>query len=153
MATSSTTLKTGDNLPSRGRSAKTLILEMMRDESLIDLDPNSTKEEAEKAFLKHIAKRAFNIEDANSGRCLTLLVNKGWPNIKPSNEAVEFEFDEEALPHKQAGQVMSAAASGVIPPDIANTFIQSIKAMIDIEEYTDLKDRIEKLEKALAGES
>ena len=48
-------------------------------------------------------------------------------------------------------QVMSAAAKGLIPPDIANTFIQSIKSMIDIEEYTDLKDRIEKIEAALNG--
>jgi len=31
--------------------------------------------------------------------------------------------------------------------------IQSIKSMVDVEEYTDLKERIEKLEKALSGES
>ena len=153
MATSPTTLKKGDNLPARGRSAKTLILEMMREESLIGLNDGSTKEQCEKAFLKHIASRAFNAEDPASGMCLTLLTNKGWPNLKPSNETVEFEFDKEALPHIQASQVMYAAANGFIPPDIANTFIQSIKAMIDIEEYTNLKDRIEKLEAALNGNS
>ena len=114
MATSTTTLKKGDNLPSRGRSAKTLIIEMMREESLIDLSPKSTKEQAEKAFLKHIAVRAFNPTDPNSGMCLSLLTNNGF-----------------------------------IPPDIANTFIQSIKAMIDIEEYTSLKERIEAIEKSL----
>jgi len=153
MANSSTTLKKGDNLPGRGRSAKTLILEMMREESLIDLTPKSSKEEAEKAFLKHIAVRAFDTEDNNSGMCLTLLSNKGWPNLKPSNETIHFDFDEDALPHIQAAQIMKGAACGQIPPDIANTFIQSIKAMIDIEEYTDLKTRIEKLEAALNGES
>jgi len=151
MAKSSTTLKKGDNLPGRGRSAKTLMLEMFKDESLLELSHESTKEEAEKAFLKHIAIRAFNPEDSNSGMCLSLLANKGWPNLKSSNETVEFDFDKEALPHVQAGQVMFAAANGLIPPDIANTFIQSIKAMIDIEEYTDLKERIEALEKALNG--
>ena len=46
---------------------------------------------------------------------------------------------------------MSAAARGLIPPDIANTFIQSIKSMIDIEEYTSLKERIAKLEETLNG--
>tara|TARA_R110000851_G_C13069232_1_gene564723 strand:- start:1681 stop:2142 length:462 start_codon:yes stop_codon:yes gene_type:complete len=151
MATSPTTLKKGDNLPARGRSAKTLILEMMREESLIELNPKSTKEQTEKAFLKHIAVRAFNSEDPNSGMCLSLLTNKGWPNLKPSNETVEFDFDKDALPHVQASQVMYAAANGFIPPDIANTFIQSIKAMIDIEEYTDLKERIIKLEETLNG--
>lgn len=151
MASSSTTLKKGDNLPARGRSAKTLILEMFRENSLLELNGKSTKEEAEKAFLKHIATRAIDPEDSNSGMCLNLLANKGWPNLKSSNETVEFDFDREALPHIQAGQVMFAAANGLIPPDIANTFIQSIKAMIDIEEYIDLKARIEKLEKALSG--
>ena len=153
MATSSTTFGT-DNQPSkgRGRSAKNLILEMLREESLIDLTPESTKEGAEKMFLKHIAVRAFNAEDSNSGMCLSLLANKGWPNLKPSNETVQFEFDKDAPPHVKASQVMYAAANGLLPPDIANTFIQSIKAMIDIEEYTSLKDRIEKLEKALSGE-
>ena len=97
MASSSTTLKKGDNLPGRGRSAKTLILEMMRDESLIALNPSSTKEQAEKAFLKHIAIRAFNPEDSTSGMCLSLLTNKGWPNLKPSNETVEFEFDKDGI--------------------------------------------------------
>lgn len=150
MASNSTTLKKGDNLPSRGRSAKTLILEMMREESLINLNPESSKEQAEKAFLKHIAVRAFDVADNNSGMCLNLLANKGWPNLKSSNETVEFDFDKEALPHIQAGQVMFAAANGLIPPDIANTFIQSIKAMIDIQEFTDLKERIEKLEEMIS---
>ncbi|RKW71286.1 hypothetical protein, partial [Bacillus sp. L75] len=82
-----------------------------------------------------------------------LLADKGWASVKPSSEMINFNFDEDALPHIQAAQVMKAAAEGRIPPDIANTFIQSIKAMIDIEEYTDLKTRIENLEKVLAGES
>jgi hypothetical protein len=137
----------------RGKSTKTLILDMLREESLLELDSKSSKQDAEKAFFKHVALRATNFEDPNSGMCLNLLANKGWANVKPSNETVSFDFDQAAEPHIQAGQVMLAASSGIIPPDIANTFIQSIKAMVDIEEYVDLKARIEKLESALNGES
>ena len=48
---------------------------------------------------------------------------------------------------------MKGIADGVIPPDIGAQFVSSIKSMIDIEEYTDLKERIEKLEATLNGES
>lgn len=152
MAKSSTTLKRGDCLPNRGKSKKNLILDMLRGKSLLDLSPGSTNDEAEQAFFHHIAKSAFNLEDANRGMCLKLLTDKGWASVKPSSELIEFEFDKDALPHVQAAQVMNAAARGLIPPDIANTFISSIKSMIDIEEYTDLKGRIEKMEAILNGE-
>ena len=56
-------------------------------------------------------------------------------------------------PHIQAAHVLAAIAEGEIPSDIGNVFVQSIKAMIDIEEYTDLKERIIKLEETLNGES
>lgn len=153
MAKSTTTLKPGDNLPARGRSNRTLILEVLRERGHLELTDKSTKEDAEKAFFHNVATTAFNLEDQNRGMCLKLLADKGWASVKPSSEMINFNFDEDALPHIQAAQVMKAAAEGRIPPDIANTFIQSIKAMIDIEEYTDLKTRIENLEKVLAGES
>ena len=153
MAKSTTTLKKGDNLPARGRSTKTLILETLREKGHLKLRENSTKESAEKAFFNEVATAAFNLEDQNRGMCLKLLADKGWASVKPSNEMIFFDFDQDAPPHIQAAQVMKAAAQGLMPPDIANTFIQSIKAMIDIEEFTNLKERIEKLEAVLNGES
>lgn len=155
MAKSSTTItkENRDRVPGRGRSNKTIILEAMREASLIGLKESSTKEQSETAFFKHVAKSAFNPEDPNCGMCLKLLADKGWASVKPSSEMVGFEFDEKAKPYIQATQVMAAAAKGLIPPDIANTFIQSIKSMLDIEEVTLLKERIEKLEAALNGES
>lgn len=149
MAKSGTTLKKGDNLPARGKSKKNLILDMLKNKSMLDLNPKSTNDDAEQAFFHHVAISAFDLEDNNRGMCLKLLADKGWASVKPSSELIEFDFDDKALPHIQASQVMSAAARGLIPPDIANTFIQSIKSMIDIEEYTDLKERIEAIEKSL----
>lgn len=149
MATSKTTLKKGENLPARGKSKKNLILDMLKAKSMLDLKKKSTNEEAEQAFFHHVAESAFNLEDNNRGMCLKLLADKGWASVKPSSELIEFDFDDKALPHIQAAQVMSAAAKGLIPPDIANTFIQSIKSMIDIEEFTNLKDRIMALEKLI----
>lgn len=153
MAKSKTTLKKGDNLPPRGRSNRTLILETLRENGHLSLTKDATKEECEKAFFNNVATEAFNLDGQNRGMCLKLLADKGWASVKPSSEMINFDFDESSKPHIQAAQIMKAASQGLVPPDIANTFVQSIKAMIDIEEYTDLKERIEKLEATLNGES
>ena len=151
MAKSRTTItkENRKNVPARGKSKKNLILDMLKAKSMLSLTKESTNNEAEQAFFHHVAQSAFNLEDSNRGMCLKLLADKGWASVKPSSELIEFEFDEKALPHIQAAQVMNAASKGLIPPDIANTFIQSIKSMIDIEEFTNLKERIIALEKLI----
>ena len=155
MAESKTTItkENRKDMPARGKSKKNLILDMLKARSMLSLTEESTNDEAEQAFFHHVATSAFSLEDQNRGMCLKLLADKGWASVKPSSELIEFEFDDKAEPHIQAAQVMSAAAQGLIPPDIANTFIQSIKSMIDIEEFTNLKERIERLEAALSGEA
>ena len=158
MAKSSTTItkENRERIPGRGRSNKTIILEAMRSKAvsgLLMLGKEPTKEQVETAFFESVAKIAFAPEDPNKGMCLKLLADKGWASVKPSSEMINFDFDEEALPHIQAAQVMAAAAKGQIPPDIANTFITSIKSMIDIEEFTELKRRIIDLEAAVNGDS
>ena len=152
MAKSKTTItkENRKDFPARGKSKKNLILDMLKAKSMLKLTVKSTNEEAEQAFFHHVATSAFNLDDQNRGMCLKLLADKGWASVKPSSELIEFEFDDKAEPHIQAAQVMSAAAKGLIPPDIANTFIQSIKSMIDIEEFTNLKERIMALEKLIS---
>lgn len=80
---------------------------------------------------------------------LNLVLNRIEPPLKATSPTVNFEFNEKDKPHEQAAQVLSAMASGGLAPDIGNMFVQSIKAMIDIEEHTDLKERIQALEEKL----
>lgn len=80
---------------------------------------------------------------------LTLVLNRIEPPLKAIAPMVDFNFDANAKPHNQANQILKAISSGKIPPDIGQMFIQSIKSMIDIEEYTSLKERIEQIEKSL----
>lgn len=130
----------------RGKSKKNVVLEALKAKGVLGLRVNSSNEKAEAAFFGELVTVALNEEDNNRGMCLKLLADKGWASIKPSSEKVVFPFTKDAPPHIQAAQVMDAVAQGLIPPDIGNTFVQSIKAMIDIEEYTNLKERIENLE-------
>lgn len=145
-APTKTTLKKGDNLPARGKSKKNIVLEALKAKGVLGLKSNSTNEKAEAAFFGEIVTVALNPEDSSRAMCLKLLADKGWASIKPSSEKVVFPFTKDAPPHVQAAQVMDAVSQGLIPPDIGSTFVQSIKNMIDIEEYTSLKERIEKLE-------
>ena len=153
MPASKTTLKKGDKLPPRGKSKKNIVLEALKAKGVLGLRANSSNEKAEAAFFGEIVTVALNENDNNRGMCLKLLADKGWASVKPSSEKVVFPFTKEAAPHIQASEVMDAVSQGLIPPDIGNTFVQSIKAMIDIEEYTELRRRIEMLETALNGES
>ena len=66
---------------------------------------------------------------------------------------VDFEFDENASPNVQASQVMKAVSDGLIAPDSGQMFISSIASMLKIEEVTEIKDRLDKIEEALNGNS
>lgn len=149
MAKTKTTLKKGDNLPGRGMSNKNRVLEGILASGLAGLSSNATRDDAEIAFFKNIADRAFDSEDKDSGMLLRFLGDKAYSSMKPTLGRVEFEFDVKASPSKQASQVMSAAASGEIAPDIANMFVSSIASMLKIDEVTELQKRIEALEKVM----
>ncbi|MCP4337723.1 MAG: hypothetical protein GY799_02285 [Desulfobulbaceae bacterium] len=154
MGKSSTTLEKGDNLPARGKSNKTRILNAIRSESvkeLIGLIGEPTKDQAEEAFFKHIAKRAFSLDDKDSGQMLKVLADKGWSSVKPTMERVEFTFDAEATPSEQASQVLKAASNGAISPDVANMFIDSISKMLKIEEVTEIRKELDELKEMIAN--
>lgn len=148
-----TTLKPGDNLPARGRSNKTIILEAMREASVLDLTNDSTKDDAEKAFFTLIINSAIASDDPNRGMCIKLLADKGWASVKPSNDCVTFEFDHKGDVYSQSAQIVKAIADGNLAPDIGGGIIQSISSMMGIEDKTLTKNRIDKIESALNGNS
>lgn len=131
--------------PGRGKGKKSLMLEAIRDVC-----------GSEHEFLKKVVDIGLGdtkSEIAPNPTLLTLALNRIEPPVKAISPMVEFEFNKDLKPHEQAAQVLLAVSNGQIPPDIGQMFIGSIKSMIDIEEYTDLKERIEKLEAALNGEA
>jgi len=156
MAKSNTTLKKGDNLPPRGKGKKSLMLDAIK--SVCG---------SEEEFLKQVVtigmggQTLISAPDADEEEyeykqpnimLLNIVLNRIEPPLKAIAPMVEFEFNQESKPHEQASQILNAVSNSQIAPDIGQMFISSIKSMIDIEEYTDLKDRIEKLEAALNGE-
>ncbi len=146
MAKTKTSLKPGQTLPNRGRGFKSMLFDVIREESQIDLKPNSTREEAEKAFIKHAATRAFNPEDNASATILNEFMKRSFPPLKPTSEIIRFNFPVEGTATEKALAVISAVSKGDIPVDVAQTVVGIIKDSVIIEEGTDLKERIAKLE-------
>jgi hypothetical protein len=121
----------------RGPSERTKILKAFKDAG-----------KTEDGFYKLLVERAHDKEDNFS---FGELLKRISPIPKSTSPMVKFDFPKDAEPHIQANYTLSAVAAGIIPGDIAALFIQSIKAMNDIEEHTSLKERIDNLEKALQG--
>jgi hypothetical protein len=153
MATSKTTLKEGDNLPPRGKAFKTLLLEVIKDESMLSLGKGATKEEANRAFIHHIAKRAFNEADPNSAMLLKELITKSYPSLKPTLDTFKFVFPSDGTDTQKALSILESIAEGNLPPDVGQLIVSVIKDSSVIEANTDLKERIEQLEAILNDKS
>lgn len=149
MAKTKTTLKKGDNLPGRGMSNKNRVLDGILASSRAGLRVGATRDEAEIAFFSHVSDRAFDSEDKDSGTLLKFLGDKAYSSMKPTLGCVEFEFPSEGTPTDKALAIVNAMASAKLPPDIGTLMIGIIKDSVVIEEGTDLKARIESIEKSL----
>lgn len=139
-----------DNQPPkgpRGRSFKNKLLDVIKENSLIDCSVNDSKETTEKVFLKHIAVRAFDRDDNQSHTLLRELLSKSYPTLKATMDTFNFELSEDSTSSEKAEAILMAISNGNIPPDVGSMLIQAAKSVVDIEMATDLKERIEALEK------
>ncbi len=158
MAKSSTTIDKDSRkeLPARGKGKKSLMLEAIKsvcgDEQeflrqVVTIGMGGvTKISADDAEEEEFEYKQPNV------MLLNLILNRIEPPLKAISPMVDFDFNPNAKPHEQANQILKAVANSQIAPDIGQMFVASIKSMIDIEEFTSLKERIEALEKALNGE-
>ena len=136
MAKTKTSFDGTQKRTSRGLSDRTKILNAMKRAG-----------KTENGFYDFLVERALDVDD---NFALKEVLSRISPIKKAVMPNVEFDFDATLPPAKQVAQLLDAASKGEIPPDIANTFIQSVKAAVDIEEATDLKERIEQLEKMIS---
>lgn len=140
----------------RTRDKLTLVLESIREANLLDLDETSSRETAEKAVFKFLAKAAFmpSVEEAQlSNTALNLLIKKAWPDNKPTAEKVEFDYDKSSSPSDNANAVLDAVSKGDLAPDIGQMLIGMIKDTLQIVESTELIKRLEEIEKSLSARS
>ncbi len=136
----------------RGKGTKTLILDAIREKSLLGLNEDATRQEAEQAFFGFVAEAAFNpTEDtaALSTVCLSTLAKKGWPDVKSTLPLVEFELTENGTPLQQSNEIVTAISKGLLPADIGLALISAMSSMLKIEEVTTIKEEMEEIKRKL----
>jgi len=139
-----------DNQPKkRSRAFKNRLWDAIKKEALLEVGEKSSNSEVEEAFLCHVAKRAFDGGDSNSATLLKELLSKSYASVKSTLPQFEFDFNAGASPVTQVNQLIAASSQGHIPADVAAIFIQSVKDAAIIEEKTDVKERLEKVEEML----
>ena len=130
----SITPATRKKMKSRGKSERTKLLDAMKKFGKTEDD-----------FYALLMEKAFNPEDNFTFK---ELLNRMSPIAKATSPLITFDFNPNGKPHHQAKQALAAAANGEIPTDLANMFITSISAMLNIQEKTDFEIRLKAIEDA-----
>lgn len=143
------TPETRKNLPPRGRSKFSLLLEVVKESSMLELTPSATQEQAQKAFMKHVASRALSPDDPVSGQLLSSLINRCFPAIKPVLPECDLGLQDGDTIDDMAAKIVSAAGSGTVSPDVAAALMGLLKDKAIINEKGELMRRLEELEERI----
>ena len=140
-------------MPPRGRSKFSLLMDVIKESSMLDLTPKATQEEAQKAFMKHVASRAFEPSDPVSGQLLSSLINRCFPAIKPVMPECDLGFVDGDSIDDMAAKIVTAAGGGAISPDVAAALMGLLKDKAIINEKGELMRRLEELEERMKNGS
>ncbi len=119
----------------RGKAERTKLLEAFKREG-----------KTEEGFYQIMVEMAFNGED-NFARAEVF--KRLYPIAKPTMPPCEFEFNPNGTPAEKANDIMNAVSNGEIPADIGLSLMSAMASMLKIEEVTEIKDRLAKIEEAL----
>ena len=127
----------------RGKGKKSMMLEAIRAECNSEAD-----------FLRKVVKAAIGSEQSNppippNTQLMTLVLQRIEAPLKSTSPLIEFDFPESGSPTTKAMAIIKSISMGALPTDIGKELIGIIKDAVVIEEGTDLKLRIEELEKTL----
>lgn len=128
---------TTENQPKgRGKSERTKILEALKRAG-----------KSEEGFYDLLIARAIDPDDTFA---LREVLSRFSPIKKAVLPSVEFELDKDGTPAEKVGQILFAISNSEVAPDVGAMIIQAVKNAVDVEANTELKQRIEEIEKALS---
>lgn len=86
---------------------------------------------------------------SEGGVYLQVVTSRAVPTYKPTLEPIKIEYPKDGTAVQKADAVYNAIAEGEIPADVGQTLIDALSKMLNIEEITDLKARLERIEEIL----
>lgn len=133
----------------RGQDKRTLILEALKQSGRLELSPDASNSEVERAWFAKIAAVALDDEHKDSGMCKQALLDRGWAKAKPESNPTPFDFSKDATPVQNANTILESASDGAISIEDAGKLLAALKDTLQITESTELIKRLEELEAKL----
>lgn len=134
----------------RGQDKRTLILEALKQSGRLLLPEDASRDEIERAWFAKIAAVALDDDHKDSGMCKQALLDRGWAKAKPEASPTPFEFNKDDTPSKNAVTILASASDGYISIEDAGKLLTALKDSLQITESTELIERLDALEAALA---
>lgn len=130
-----------------GERARTRLLRAMANVTRKITKPDGTQSEiymTEDAYLEEVVRASFS-----DGKLMKELFARLSPAAKSLAPTVTIEFPEQGTPVEKMEAVLFAVTRGDISPDVGITITAMIKQTVDVNEVTELMDRMAKLEEAI----
>ena len=142
--------------PARGRNKASLIWEAMErrmKDKYEEADSYKLRLLAEKEFYDEWVEKSYSGLAIGENYLFGLLITRLHPQHKATNEHIEFSFPANGTPLQKFNAIMLAISNGEIPPDIGATLSQVINTGVNIQDVTELKVKIEDIEKAMKNDA
>jgi len=130
-----------------GERARTRLLRAMANVTRKVKNPDGTQSEeylTEDLYLEEVVKASFT-----DGKLMKELFARLSPAAKSLAPTVAIEFPEKGTPVEKMEAVLFAVTRGDISPDVGITITAMIKQTVDVNEVTELMDRMQKLEESI----
>ena len=90
----------------------------------------------------------FKLQFADRPQAAMFALKKlGWSDR--TAQFVDFDLDKDLNAHQQSAQILDNIAKGNVSVEVGIALIGTIKSIVDIEETTELAERISELEKSM----
>lgn len=122
----------------RGKAKRTMMLDALK---------NTEEALSEQEFYNLIAQRALR----GDRECMSFVVDRVFPTEKSTYPTVEFELDPSLSLMDKCVMIIQATASGILPPDIGQLFVNMIHTSMDVFEKTVMAERVDAIETLLKG--
>ncbi len=130
-----------------GERARTRLLRAMANVTRKVTAPDGTQKEeylTEDKYLEEVVRASFN-----DGKLMKELFARLSPAAKSLAPTVAIDFPEDGTPVEKMEAVLFAVTRGTISPDVGITITAMIKQTVDVNEVTELMDRMAKLEESI----
>lgn len=96
-----------------------------------------------------VVKAILKAAKAGDMQAAKIVLDRLLPPLKATTQAVHLSLPDGASPLDTARAILAATASGTLAPDIAAQLVAAVGTFCRIEEITELRSRLESIERSI----